>query len=228
MISAALSPSLRAWVKSGHLWNGSCYRSLNPDRCLAVLRVLRFYTQEAPRGDESGREDICRAKLFSLTYSPRLVCASCHLGNLASVESLSVLSRSRPALRKWPRSIGPRLPLRGLTLWWRAAFSSPGTEELCGVPLSFPARRVCGGGTGEACVPGGLVPLSRKRSRYICGRVRLRAVPKKTAPLCDRWQKSERPCWWVGNRQMEAGSRKGDQQMGGHFAGSDNAGFCSR
>lgn len=226
MISVALLPSLRAWVKSEHLYKGSCYWRFNPDRCFAVLCVLRFYTQEAPGAEESGREDICRAKLFSLAYSPRVVRASCHLGNLASVESLSVLSRSRLALRKRPRSIGPRLPLRGLTPWSRAAFSSRGTEELCAVPLSLPAPRVCDGGMGEACVPGGLVPsmalpLSRKQSPG------LRGVPKKMVPLCDHWLKCAFPCWWVGNRQMEAESRKVDQQMGGHFAGSDNTGFCS-
>lgn len=126
----------------------------------------------------------------------------------------------------------PRLLLCGLTLWSRAAVSSRGMEELCAVPLSLRARTVCDGGTGEACVPGGLVPsmalpLSRKRSPYVCTKVRLRGLPKKTAPLCDHWLKFEFPCWWVGNRQMEAESRKVDQQMDGHFAGSDNAGFCS-
>lgn len=60
-------------------------------------------------------------------------------------------------------------------------------------------------------------------------RVRLQGAPKKTAPLCDwYWLKFERPWWWVGNGQMEAESEKAHQQMGGHFAGSDNAGFCSR
>lgn len=100
-------------------------------------------------------------------------------------------------------------------------------EELGAFPLSLPARRVCDGGTGEAYVPGGFVPLSRKRSPYSCTKVRLLGVPKKMPPLCDHWLKFEFPCWWVGNRQMEAESREIDQQMGGHFAGSDNAGFCS-
>lgn len=185
-----------------------------------------------PGGSGSGREDVCRARLFSPTYSPRVVCASCHLGNLASVESLSVRSRSWPALRKWPRWMGPRLPRRGLTPWSRAASSSRGMEELGAVPPSLSPRRLCDGGTGEACAPGALgpsaaLPLSRKRSPGPCMKVHLRAVLKKTAPLCDHWLKFEFPCWWVGNRQMEAGSRRVDRQMGGHFAGSDNAGFCS-
>lgn len=50
------------------------------------------------------------------------------------------------------------------------------------------------------------------------------------APLCDHQLEIEFPCWWVGSRQMEAEATetKVDQQMGGHFAGSGNAGFCSR
>lgn len=73
---------------------GSCYRSVDPDRCCSGPGELRFYPHQAP---EAARGGVGLGwvgggrVLLSLAYSPRLVRASRHRGNLASVESLWVL-----------------------------------------------------------------------------------------------------------------------------------------
>lgn len=81
--------SLRAGAKSEHLYRGSCYQSINPGRCYDALCMFSVCTQEICI-EEEREKDVCRAKLFFLTYSPQVVSTSCHLGNLASVESLSI------------------------------------------------------------------------------------------------------------------------------------------
>lgn len=91
---------------------GSCYRSVDPDRCCSGPGELRFYPHQAPEaarrggwvGLGGGRV------LLSLAYSPRLVRASRHRGNLASVESLRVLSRWQAGA--FPKSSAPPHPPR--------------------------------------------------------------------------------------------------------------------
>lgn len=70
-ISVALLLSLRAWVKSEHLYRSSCYWSINPGRCYNVLCVQVLYPRGCHRRRE-GRRGYLQSQAVPLppTYSP--------------------------------------------------------------------------------------------------------------------------------------------------------------